>query len=573
LSGPEQPHPEPVHPPSQGELSTGRLLVFLGPALAAGAFTSALAALAALFDWHRHEMLVAAVGIGLPVLLVALWLVYRQFGERQVARQAMQDIQARVGGIVDSAMDPIISVDEDQRIVLFNAAAEKVFRWPREAVLGQPLDVLLPERLRGGHRSHMERFSHTGVTSRRMGDKTVLTGLRASGEEFPIEASISQHNENDRKLFTVILRDVTERMHAEQLLARNEARLRDILDSAMDAIITVDENGHVALFNLAAERVFGWPREQALGAPLEMFLPERFRAGHAGLVRQFGEAGDAPSRRMGGLRVVTGLRRNGEEFPIDASISHISEGGHRFYTVILRDVTERVQAEEALRRSREDLRDLASAANSVREQEKSRIARELHDELAQALTALKMDVSWVAERFSPGQEAVGAKLATMQTLLDSTVAATRRISADLRPLMLDDLGLVPAAEWLVQNFSQRTGIRCELAISAPDLELHDPHATAVFRILQESLTNVARHARATLVEITLDRNGDEVLLGVSDNGRGFATDDPRKPNSFGLMGLRERAYILGGEVAITSRSGRGTSVEVRIPLTKEGAGN
>ena len=121
----------------------------------------------------------------------------------------------------------------------------------------------------------------------------------------------------------------------------------------------------------------------------------------------------------------------------------------------------------------------------------------------------------------------------------------------------------------MQNFSQRTGIRCELAIATTDLELHDPHATAVFRILQESLTNVARHARATLVEVNLDRNGPEVLLSVTDNGRGFSTSDPRKPNSFGLMGLRERAYILGGEVSISSESGRGTTVDVRIPLTQE----
>ena len=147
-----------------------------------------------------------------------------------------------------------------------------------------------------------------------MGAQTVLMALRANGEEFPIEASISQHTEDGRKFFTVILRDVTERVRAEELLARSEARLRGILDSAMDAIITIDEKQHIVLFNAAAEAMFGCPREEAIGAPLAWFIPERLRDAHADHVRRFGEAGTA-SRRMGAVRVVTGLRRNGEEFP------------------------------------------------------------------------------------------------------------------------------------------------------------------------------------------------------------------------------------------------------------------
>ena len=417
----------------------GRPLAILGPGLALGAVTALLALPAGLLGWHPREMLITAAGAGAAAGLLALALVYRQSRERQASDRALESADARVSGIVESAMDAIITVDESQRIVLFNAAAEAVF---------------------------------------------------------------------------------------------------------------------------------GCPRGQAIGAPLARFIPERFRAGHERHIRRFGETGTS-SRRMGTARIVTGLRRNGEEFPVDASISHIGENGGKFYTVILRDVTERVRAEEALRRSREELRELAFAAHSVREQEKSRIARELHDELAQALTALKMDATWVAEHLPAGQNALAGKLATMQAMLDGTVAATRRISADLRPLMLDDLGLVPAAEWLVQNFTEHSGIRCELAVGAPDLELEDPHATAVFRILQESLTNVARHAQASLVEVTLDRDGDEVVLMVRDNGQGFSADDPRKPNSYGLMGLRERAYLLGGEVKIASERGRGTTIEVHIPLRTE----
>jgi hypothetical protein len=466
-------------------------------------------------------------------------------------------------------MDPIITVDEAQGIVAFNAAAEQAFGRRRDEVTGQPLDMLIPERFRATHRADVDRFGHTGITSRRMGANAVLWALRAGGDEFPIEASISQHVDGRRKFYTVILRDVSERLRAATRLEQSEARLRGILDSAMDAIITVDEKEHIVLFNRAAEQVFGCPRDQAIGAPLSWFIPERFRAGHHEHIRRFGETGTS-SRRMGALRIVTGLRRNGEEFPIDASISQISESGARFYTVILRDVTERVRGEEALKRSREELRELAQAANSVREQEKSRIARELHDELAQALTALKMDVNWIAERAADGNDVLEEKLAAMQSMLDDTVAATRRISADLRPLMLDDLGLVPAVEWLVQGFTERSGVACELKVDEAQLDLGEPHASAVFRILQESLTNVAKHAQASRVDMALAREDGAVTLSVSDNGRGFSPHDPRKPSSFGLMGLRERAYALGGEVRIDSAPGRGTRIDVRIPLAERG---
>jgi len=418
------------------------MLVILGPILALGAFTALLAMVAGLFGWYRPEMLVAAAGVGGTMTLVALLLLYRRSAEHRAERQAdhraLQNIEARVGGIVESAMDAIITVDEEQHIVLFNAAAEQVF---------------------------------------------------------------------------------------------------------------------------------GCPKEEAIGAPLARFIPARFREGHAAHIRAFGEAG-THSRRMGTARIVTGLRRNGEEFPIDASISQISEQGSRFYTVILRDVTERVRAEEALRRSKDELRDLSLASNSVREQEKSRIARELHDELAQALTALKMDVAWMDEHLPAAtkqQADVGAKLTAMQQLLDHTVAATRRISADLRPLILDDLGLVPAAEWLVQNFTQRSGIPCSLDVTPPDLELEDPQATALFRILQESLTNVSRHANASRVEVHIEGTGENITLSVRDNGRGFMPQEPRKPNSYGLLGLRERVYLLGGEVDIDSMPGKGAEITVHIP--------
>ena len=530
-----------------------------------------LAAFSAVAGWileppYRAWLLLVSDICGAIAGLLGLYQLYRQSRGRLDASRELHDVEVQVSNIVESAMDAIITIDADQRVIGFNAAAEHTFRWPREAVFGQPLDVLIPNASREAHREFIERFGQAGGVARRMGVNTILTGLRADGQEFPIEGSISQHEDHGGRRYTVILRDISERMRAEQALARGEARLRGIVDSAMDAIITIDERQHIMLFNKAAEAMFGCPRDEAIGAPIAWFIPERHRAGHARHVQGFGESATA-SRRMGGeLRIVTGLRRDGEEFPIDASISQITESGARYYTVILRDIAARVQAEEDLRRSRNELRELGAAAHRTREQEQSRIARELHDELGQALTMLQMDVVWLKDKSPGGASPVAGKLDRMEKLLKSTIAATRRIASYLRPLVLDDLGLVPALEWLVQNFTQRTGIPCDLVIDDAHLELPGTHSTAVFRVVQESLTNIAKHAQASKARVQLRCDRGALTVRIHDDGVGFATEAPRKPNSLGLLGLRERASLLSGEASITSMPGEGTTVELRLPL-------
>lgn len=534
-----------------------------GPAVLFCLAALALLLAAYFFGWQRSELLAGAALTGAVVTTLATRLLQVQARQHEVGQQNLVNIEVQVASLVQSAMDPIITVDEEQRIVLFNKAAETVFRWPRDAVLGQKLEILMPERFRATHHQHVQHFGATGSTSRRMGGNVVLKALRADGEEFPIEASISHHNEGGKKLFTVILRDITQRVHGEESLAKSEATLRGILDSAMDAIITVDERQHIVLFNQTAETVFGCPRDEAIGAPLAWFIPERFRPAHGDHIRRFGETGTS-SRRMSVQRVVAGLRRNGEEFPIEASISQIAEHGEKFYTVILRDVTERVRAEQALLHSQTELQEMALAAHSVREQEKTLIARELHDELGQALTALKIDLAWMKARSF--EAPVGEKLDAMESMLNRTITATRRISTELRPLLLDDLGLMAALDWLTQNFTERTGVECTLSIGDPEPELHDPHASAVFRIVQESLTNIAKHAKATKVDVGVRQNDSTLAITVQDNGVGFDANQPRKQNSFGLLGLRERAYLLGGEAIIESASGKGCMIEVRIPV-------
>ena len=332
----------------------------------------------------------------------------------------------------------------------------------------------------------------------------------------------------------------------------------------MDAIVTVDEKQCIVLYNQAAEKIFGWPSEQMMGERLERLMPERFRAGHALHLQHFAATGTT-SRRMGDATVLYGLRADGEEFPMEASISQLDMPDGRLFTVILRDISQRGQAQR-------ELQAFASESHVLREGEKARIARELHDELAQSLTAIKMDAIWVRDNLGDGHGEAQTKLKGMLALLDDTVAATRRIAADLRPLLLDDLGLGPAIEWLAHNFTQRSGVACTLDVD-DEVDLPEPYASAVFRIVQESLANVAKHAQATRVAVSVERQPHGVTLRIADNGVGFEAKAPRKTHSLGLMGLRERAQLLQGSVHIQSQPGQGTQVEVSIPIQDMGAGN
>lgn len=343
---------------------------------------------------------------------------------------------------------------------------------------------------------------------------------------------------------------------ASSELRGNEARWSAVLASAMDGIVAVDESQRIVIYNPAAERIFGWNFHEVMGQPLGMLIPPEHRSAHEVQVRQFGRTGET-SRRMGAGVVVSGLRKDGTVFPIEASISHVDMGGDQLYTVIIRDVTEAV-------RVREDLTRMAAEASRVREQEKARVARELHDELAQSLAILRMDLMQLGVALRTNHAGAEQDVARMVAGVDASVAATRRIAADLRPLILDDLGLVAAIEWLGEEFTSRTGVACTVRLEG-DLDLPEPYATGVFRILQEALANVAKHASARRVEVLGRRSAADIVFAVVDDGIGFDTGAPRKPLSLGLAGLRERVHMLEGSLVVTSSAGHGTRVEVRIP--------
>jgi signal transduction histidine kinase len=234
--------------------------------------------------------------------------------------------------------------------------------------------------------------------------------------------------------------------------------------------------------------------------------------------------------------------------------------------VLAAEIAERKQAEEQLRESQENLRALAARMESVREEERTRIAREIHDELGQSLTGLKMDLTWLTSRLPKDQKSLLSKTKSIFRLIDDTIRSVRRISAGLRPEVLDEVGLAAAIGWQARDFQKRTGIRCKVAVPADNAGLDHERSTAVFRIFQELLTNVARHSGATRVDVAVRLDEGKLVLEVQDNGKGISKAELDGSKSLGLLGIRERASLFGGDVAITGTRGQGTRVTISIPL-------
>ncbi|MFZ6734859.1 MASE3 domain-containing protein [Undibacterium sp. Ji42W] len=356
--------------------------------------------------------------------------------------------------------------------------------------------------------------------------------------------------------------------HSAAELSTERERLSRMIDTAIDGIITINESQSIILVNPAAAATFGYEVGDLMGASLDLVLPERHRKVHGKHVQQFGETGET-RRKMGGNFedfYVTGVKANGDEFPIEASISSQIENGKRFYTVIFRDITERKVAKEKMALYHDELTQLSAALQSIREEERKHIARELHDDLGQLLAALRMDLS-LLQRDSVLTGKTQQTINSMDQLLLTSITTLRRIATDLRPRALDEGGLYFALQTLQKDFSQRHGIACDLQANEEQLALDDVRSTAIFRIVQESLTNVVRHADATEVQITFGRTPDKLSFSITDNGKGIDADEMRKSRSFGLVGMRERVKAMHGEFLVDSQPGEGTQLKINLPLS------
>jgi len=260
--------------------------------------------------------------------------------------------------------------------------------------------------------------------------------------------------------------------------------------------------------------------------------------------------------------------RKGAPLSVQLSLNPLRLDSTRAVCLIASDLSETKRAEQELRASSEQLRNLTAHLQSVREEERARISREVHDELGQSLTAVKMDLAWLAGRLPQRNGQMLKRIRSTRQLADSMIQSIRRISTELRPAVLD-LGLAAAVEWQVQEFQARSGIQCKVRLLTHEVFAPDV-STTLFRILQETLTNVARHAKATRVEVVKQKRRDRVVLMIRDNGRGFDEENPSVSKSLGLLGMRERAAILGGQVNISSAPGKGTTVTAWIPLPSPG---
>jgi signal transduction histidine kinase len=260
---------------------------------------------------------------------------------------------------------------------------------------------------------------------------------------------------------------------------------------------------------------------------------------------------------------VQGLRADGSTFFVESTISSTTVGGKKQYTAVLRDVTDRRKAEGDLRELNRQLRGLSASLIEVRDQERTRIARELHDDLGQQLTGLKLDLEWVSNRLKGGMTVEQTDMDSMRGLINAAIASVRRISTELRPLILDDMGFVAAIEWQVKEISKRSHIQILLDLDAADAVQNPDRASGLFRILQESLTNVVRHAEATQVQVTLMQTDSSVVFSVQDNGKGLG--ERSGSAGFGLINMRERAIALGGRLDVISAPSGGTTIEVTLP--------
>lgn len=359
------------------------------------------------------------------------------------------------------------------------------------------------------------------------------------------------------------LADVTKIQLELNRTAESEAILNGIIASATDAIVTVDARFNVIQFNRAAEMIFLCRAADVIGGPLDRFLPLPFRATHGAHIARFGATGTS-QRRMG-ASILPAVRADGHEFPISATISQVHVNDHTLYSVIIRDVSEQVESDRALRNSQRQLEDHSRRTQQSLEDERRRIARELHDDLGQSLTAMRMELGMTRQAVSPQQTGLLEHCERMDSIVSALVASTRRIAADLRPLVLDDLGLGAAIDWLVERFSSQHRVATDVFVDDQVSVLKEPQASAVFRSVQESLTNIARHAGANAVEVRVEMQDNHVMTSIWDDGRGFDASSIEQNQTFGLKGMRERAHLLGGKLDVFSRIGEGTTIRVSLP--------
>jgi len=510
--------------------------------------------------------------------------------------EALLQSEERFRLLVESVTEyAIFELDTEGRILTWNQGAQRIKGYRPEEIIGQHFSIFYtPEDARGGR---PQRGLEQAAARGRYKDEGWR--VRKDGSRFWAEVVIAPVRDAAGNLlgFAKVTRDLTDRKRQEEEIATAEERLEAlveertaelvkvnerlqaeillprrldqlvllqlVLDRSPIACVMNDTDFSITYWNPAAEQIFGFSKEEALGKlPYETFVPHTARA-YVESVRERTAGGDTGAN--GASECVT---KDGRAIFCEWYNTPLKDSAGTFigYLSMLQDVTERKRSEEQFRASSEQLRALAARVQSAREDERTYVAREIHDELGQTCTALKMDLVLLVQQLPKNRRRAHERAQSMVKLIDDMIHSLRRIASELRPGTLDDLGLLAAIEWQAQEFESRSGVKCHLALPQAEIALDSDRSTAIFRIFQETLTNVARHANATRVNVRLVGDAESLTLEVTDNGKGIDETRASAHNSLGLLGMRERALLLGGEFNVAGVSGQGTTVTLRVPL-------
>lgn len=483
-------------------------------------------------------------------LVAASAIIGAQIAHLIERSQAMRH-QAQLAMIVENSSDAIFSSDLDGKLLTWNDAAERLFGYSAGEVIGQNFAVLIPAEEQEAVAARVAQVK-SGVAV--PGYEGVRLGR--GGRRIEISGSVSPIRDLSGNVsgISLIFRDIGARKHAE----RERAQLAAIVESSNDAILMRGPDRHILSWNAAAERLFGWSAQEAIGQPIDLIVPPE----RAGTLRRFIE-GAARDEAPDPVET-THLRKDGARIPTQVTFSPVKDVAGRViaHSYTVRDMSELKQKEEALRASSRRLRQLSHRLRSVEEAERRAIARELHDRIGQELSTLGLLLATLGARLPPGsRDTVEKPLLDIQGLLKSMVANVRDVMAELRPPVLDDYGLLAALRQLATEFAERTGIPAQL--DGVDLQPRLPSVveTTMFRISQEALNNVAKHARAKQVTISLHAAADQIVLEIADDGIGFdAGQAPPDQRHWGLVTMRERAEEAGIAFVLQSTPGAGTRV-------------
>ena len=364
------------------------------------------------------------------------------------------------------------------------------------------------------------------------------------------------------ELMTMVgtIQDISKGKQAEEALFQSEQKYRLLFyNNPLPMWMTTMPGLDIIDVNESAIKHYGYSREEFLKMNTRDLRPTED-------VANFLKEVDKMKPDAINTRAWRHKKKDGTVIHVETYTHQIVYEGKRAWLGLSKDITDKYMAEERLQKSYQDIRQLASNLQNIREEERTSIAREIHDELGQQLTGLKMDIYWLSRKINTTDNEIAAKLKESIELINATVATVRKIATDLRPSILDDLGLIAALEWQGEEFEKRSGTRVEFNNIAGDVLLKPDAVTAIFRIYQELLTNVARHANASLVKVLLQKKDNSVFLSLTDNGTGFNTETISQKKTLGLLGIKERTLILGGTYEFKSRPGEGSETIISIPL-------